>query len=65
MKRYFLLILQILFEDLLDTDPVSGSGSAIQISCIEHNLDSRNLSWVGQIRPVVSDGQVGNLDPSG
>ena len=37
-KRYFLLILKILFVDLLDTEPVSGSGSPIQIACIEHNL---------------------------
>ena len=26
------------FVDLLNTEPVSGSGSQIQISCIEHNL---------------------------
>ena len=39
-KRYFLLILKIPFVDLLDTEPVSGSGSPIQISCIEHNLET-------------------------
>ena len=35
--------------DLLDTEPLSGSGSPIQISCIEHNLGTtkvgRKILW--------------------
>ena len=37
-KRYFLLKLKIHFVDRLDTEPVSGSRSLIQILCIEHKL---------------------------
>ena len=37
-RRYFLLILKILFVVSLDTEPVTGSSLPIQISCFEHNL---------------------------